>query len=100
MYVNDLLNSSAFKTVLYADDTYLSLSHKNVHVLKDLVNSELANVGKWMRLNKLSFNYPKSVYMLAKSMKYLCSPIELTSFKVHINNVLLQGTTCVKYLCP
>jgi len=28
----------------------LSLSHKNVHVLKGTVNSELANVEKWMRL--------------------------------------------------
>jgi len=51
-----------------------------------------------MRLNKLSINYSKSVYMLTRSMKYLCSPTELTSFDVHINNVLLQGTTCVKYL--
>jgi len=53
MCVNDLPNYSAFKTVLYADNTYLSLSHKNLHVLKDLVNSELANVDKWMCLNKL-----------------------------------------------
>jgi len=28
----------------------------------------------------------------------LYSPTELTSFNVHINNVLLQGMTCVKYL--
>jgi len=34
MYVNDLPNCSAFKTVLYADGTYLSLSHKNAHVLR------------------------------------------------------------------
>jgi len=31
-------------------------------------------------------------------MKYLCSPTEPTSFNVHINNVLLQGMTCVMYL--
>jgi len=70
MYVNDLPNCSAFKTAPYADDMYLSLSHKNVHVLKDLVNSELANVDKLVRLNKFSINYSKSVYMLTKSMKY------------------------------
>jgi len=98
MYVDDLPSCSSFKTVLHTDDTYFGLSHKTVHVLKDFVNSELANVAKWMRLNKLSINYSKSVYMLTRSMKYLCSPTELTSFTVHINNVLLQGTACVKYL--
>jgi len=36
--------------------------------------------------------------MLTRSMKYLCSPTEMTSFNVDINNVLLQGTTWVKYL--
>jgi len=83
--------------VLYADDTNLSLSHKNVHVLNDLVNSEVANIDKWMRLNKLSINYSKSVHMLTRSIKYLCSATELSSFNVHINNILLQGA-CVKYL--
>jgi len=39
MYVNDLLNCSAFKTVLYADDTYVSLSHKNLYILQYVVNS-------------------------------------------------------------
>jgi len=48
MYVNDLPNCSVFKIAFYADDMYLSLSRKNVHVLKDLVNSELADVDKWM----------------------------------------------------
>jgi len=63
-----------------------------------LVNSELANIDKWMRLKKLSINYSKSVYTLKRSTKYLCSPTELISLNVHINNVLLQGMTCVKYL--
>jgi len=90
MYVNDLPNCSAFKTVLYADDTYLSLSHKHLHVLKYLVNSELAKADKWMHLNRLSINYSKSVYMLTRCIKSLCSPTELTSFNVHINNVLLS----------
>jgi len=75
MYVNDLLNCSAFKTVLYAEDTYLTLSHDNLHILQHVVNSELVNVGKWMRLNKLSANYSKSVYMLTRSVKYYAVPL-------------------------
>ena len=68
MCVDDPLNWSVFKTVLYADDTYVSLSHKNLHILQDVVNSELVNAGKWMRLNKLPISYSKSVYMLTRSI--------------------------------
>jgi len=98
MYVKDLPNCFAFQTVLYADDTYLIVSHQNLNILQDLVNSELVNVIKWMHLNKLSINYSKSGYMTTRSMKHLCSPTELTSFSVYVNNVLLQGAACVKYL--
>ena len=37
MYTNDLPKSSAFYTVLYADDTYLCLSHKNLDHLPEMV---------------------------------------------------------------
>jgi len=30
MYINDLPLCSKFKTILYADDTYLSLPHSNL----------------------------------------------------------------------
>jgi len=33
------------------------LSHKNVHVLQDLVNSKLVNADMLMRQNKLSIKY-------------------------------------------
>lgn len=36
------------------------------------------------------------MYKLTRSMKYLCSPTELTFFNVY--NVSLQATVCVKYL--
>jgi len=92
-----------FQTALLSKQYFMQMARTLVCLIKmhmswDLVNSELANVDKWMRLNKLSINYSKSVYMLTRSVKYLCSPTELTSFNVHINNVLLQGTTCMKYL--
>jgi len=74
VYVNDLQCCSTLKPVLCADDTYLSLSHTNVHFQQDIVNPELTNVDKWMCLNKLSINNSKSVYMLTRSMKYLRSP--------------------------
>jgi len=69
MYINDLPKSSAFYTVLYADDTYLCLSHKNIDNLQHMVNMELIKVDKWLRSNKLSLNYSKSTFMLTKSLK-------------------------------
>jgi len=64
MYINDLPNSSAFYTVLHADDTYLCLSYKNLDNLQHLVNVELIKVDKWLRSNKLFLNYYKSTFML------------------------------------
>ena len=49
-------------------------------------------------LNKLAINYSKSVYILTRSMKYLCNPTAQISIKDGINNVSLQATVCVNYL--
>ena len=39
IYVNDIINSSQlFRFSLFADDTVIVLSHKNVHILISLVN--------------------------------------------------------------
>ena len=59
-----------------------------MHVLNDLVNTALAHVDKWMRFNKLSFNYS----VLTRSMKFLCSPTEVTSFNVH--NIIAGNDMC------
>jgi len=53
MYINDLRLCSKFKTILYADDTYLSLSHCSLLTLQSMVNDELLKVHNWMSLNKL-----------------------------------------------
>ena len=48
MYINDLPLCSKFKTILYADNTYLSLSHSSVSTLQSMVNNELLKVHDWM----------------------------------------------------
>jgi len=64
MYINDLPLCSKFKTVLFADDTYLSLSHSILSTLQSMVNNELLKVHDWISLNKLSINYAKLMYLL------------------------------------
>ena len=48
MHINDLPTSSAFYTVLYADDTYLCLSHKNLDNLQHTMNVELIKLDNWL----------------------------------------------------
>ena len=64
MSINDLPLCSKFKTILYADDTYLSLSLSSLSNLQSMVNNELLKVHDWMSLNKLPINYAKSIYLL------------------------------------
>ena len=98
MCINDLPKSSAFYIVLYADDTYLCLSHKNLDNLQHMVNVELIKVDNCLRSNELSLNYSKSIFMLTKSLKKNSNISETCSFQIKINDSCFQRTKCAKYL--
>ena len=65
----DLPKSSAFYSVLYADDACLCLSHKNLDNLQHMVNVEVIKVDNWFHSNKLSLNYSKSTIFAYKIFK-------------------------------
>ena len=46
--------------LLFADDTNLFPSHKNIDTPFDSMNVELANVSTWFKLNILSLNVDKT----------------------------------------
>jgi len=50
MHINDLPLCSKFKTIIHADDTYLSLSYSSLSTLQSMVNNELQMVHHWMSL--------------------------------------------------
>ena len=57
--------------VIYADDTNLFLSHKNIDILHKnidklfaIINVELENVSTWFKSNKLSLNVDKTKWSL------------------------------------
>ena len=53
LYINDLVHTCKFsKFILYADDTNILVSHKDLNHLIDNANSDLENIG--LRLT----NYP------------------------------------------
>ena len=63
IYVNDLPNSSNILVpIMFADDTNLFYSHKNIKTLFSTVNQELNNLNEWFKSNKLSLNTKKTKY--------------------------------------
>ena len=55
LYINDIvLSSDIFKFTLFADDTSLFYSHKNVEEAVKTMTQELANISEWLAANKLS----------------------------------------------
>ena len=70
IYINDLNNSSNnLSTILFADDTNLFCSGKNIQELESTVNAELARVQEWLTLNQLTLNMRKSNFVIFKSHK-------------------------------
>ena len=65
LYVNDLPNAATnLFSVLYADDTNMFASGKDMNNLVSNLNSTLLTVSDWLKANKLSINVKKTHYMV------------------------------------
>ena len=65
LYINDIQESSdKFSFYLFADDTNILYSDKNLKSLELSVNQELNNVYDWLTANKLSLNTKKSNFVI------------------------------------
>jgi len=64
IYVNDFPCASSFQATLFADDTSLHLSHKDIKMSQLNVQNKLDEVDTRMRSNRLSINYNKTAYMI------------------------------------
>jgi len=64
LYVSHLPLVSNFKTILFPDDTVLSLLVNSMHELTTKINQEHESVDNWLKYNKFSLNYCKTHYML------------------------------------
>ena len=82
LYINDLNQiSSILRTIMFADDTNLFLSGKNINVLEQLFNKELEVLTTWFNTNLLSLNIKKTSYIIFSNRK-----------KPSIN-IMLSGTS-------
>ena len=93
IYVNDIINrSQLFRFYLFADDTVIVLSHKNVHTL---ISLELSKIISWFQNNKLHLNYEKTKYIIFRSKNSRVPP-NLDS--ICIQNTSLQGVQSLSFL--
>lgn len=96
IYLNDIhfFVKSDFLN-LFADDSLLSCSHKNINFAIDKMNGELLNVEKYLNINKLKLNIDKTKAMiLTTKHKYSLLPnINLKIYETEIDLV-----TEIKYL--
>ena len=70
IYVNDLHKaSSVLKPVMFADNTNLFLSKKDINKPFNDMNVELQKMSVWFKANKLSLNLTKTKWTLFHSQK-------------------------------
>jgi len=85
IYVNDLQNvSDNIVPIMYADDTNLFISGKNLTDLISTLNCELGHYMTWMNVNKLSVNVSKTNYVIFRSKR--------NKIPSNICNLFLDGT--------
>ena len=98
LYVNDLNNaSSILDPIMFADDTNLFYSHKNIHQLFAKVNEELEKIGDWFKANKLSLNNKKTKYTLFyKNSIKDDLPLKLPDLKIANNEI--ERKQAIKFL--
>ena len=95
LYINDLPNSiNHSQTCLFADDTSLLFSDKNLEVIENRVNIDLDLLQNWLNANKIALNATKTEAILFRnSRKQLNYDVRLV-----LNGQYLQFTSNVKYL--
>ena len=65
IYINDLaIVSNNLFMCMFADDTSVFLSGKNLNDLEKVMNQELSLLSEWLNANKLSLNVSKTHYMI------------------------------------
>ena len=86
LYVNDIANvSMSLLPILFADDTNVFLTGKNVDQMIEIMNGELNKVFLWLNSNKLSLNVKKTQFMVFSLRKHI-----ITNTDLCINNQIID----------
>jgi hypothetical protein len=98
LYINDLyLSTNLLDLILFADDSNLFFSHRDIKSLFKTVNEQLCKVSEWFESNKLSLNADKTKYILFhKVSKSENIPLKLPDLK--INNIYIKRELFLNFL--
>ena len=98
LYVNDLKNkTNLLDPIMYANDTNLFLTHKDIGYLFDMANLQLERINQWFISKKLSLNTRKTKYsFFHKPSKSDDIPLLLP--KLNVNNSEIEQSECLKFL--
>ena len=95
IYINDIVNvSNVLNMILFADDTNIFISGRNVADVCDILNSELCNLSRWFKLNKLSLNVKKTNCMIFRIKSKVLRNIP----NVFIDGTILDKVDSCKFL--
>ena len=78
---------------MFADDTNLFFTGKDIHVLCRQLNDDLSNIQKWLQCNKLSLNVLKTHYMVFTPNNIVIDDIEVKIHDVQIQRVYTTKLT-------
>ena len=94
LYINDLANiSDKLFTILYADDTNIFITGKNIKELIFTLNQELKHLVEWLEANKLFLNKDKTHFMIFSLKKSVTVESEIL-----LNNTAIKQVPSTKFL--
>ena len=95
IYINDMPQSVNCDLMLYADDSCITVTHKEIKVIEDTLNKNLLSLCDWLVDNKLSIHLGKTESILFGTSNKLA---KATPLKVMYGNQVIEQKLKVKYL--
>ena len=87
LFINDICKvSTMFKFIIFADDTSIVCSGKDLQKLLQDTTRELGKVAEWFNVNKLSLNVDKTKFMVFAN-RYISGRIQLSIGKANVERV-------------
>ena len=85
--------------LIYADDTVIFTSHRDINIIKGHLNEDINNLSKWLSQNELIMNIKKgktesTLFGTGKRLSKLGTP----SLNINVNGNHINFTDSYKYL--
>lgn len=99
IFTNDLYRQiENSMCLLFADDTTLYQSHRNIKYLAWEIEQDLIKLNDWFKANKLTLNLSKTNFMVFSPTDQLRSQIQKNPPKIEIEGKTIELVHCTKFL--